>query len=70
MLITGASSGLGETLAHEFYSHGCALILTGRSSNELERVKNDLLSRSDVNEKFYYFNIFYFLFSNLIILID
>lgn len=48
MLITGASSGLGETLAHEFYSHGCAIILTGRSSNELERVKSDLLSRSDV----------------------
>ncbi|XP_025208815.1 dehydrogenase/reductase SDR family protein 7-like [Melanaphis sacchari] len=48
VLITGASSGLGETLAHEFYSHGCALILTGRSSNELERVKNDLLSRSDI----------------------
>ncbi|XP_050535412.1 dehydrogenase/reductase SDR family protein 7-like [Daktulosphaira vitifoliae] len=48
VLITGASSGLGETLAHEFYSHGCALILTGRNPTELERVKSDLLSRNDV----------------------
>jgi len=61
---------LGETLAHEFYSHGCALILTGRSSNELERVKNDLLSRSDVIEKNYYFNIPICLFESLIISID
>lgn len=43
VLITGASSGLGEALAHVFYSTGCKLILSSRRVEELERVKNDLL---------------------------
>lgn len=43
VMITGASSGLGEALAHTFYRCGCRVILVARRKNELERVKNDLM---------------------------
>lgn len=43
VVITGASSGLGESLAHTFYKAGCKVVLTARRTNELERVKTDLL---------------------------
>lgn len=42
VVITGASSGIGEALAHEFYSLGCKVVLTARRVNELERVRNNL----------------------------
>jgi len=38
----------GETLAHVFFSTGCKLILSARRSEELERVKADLLQIEDV----------------------
>uniref|UniRef100_A0A1B0A8W7 Ketoreductase domain-containing protein n=1 Tax=Glossina pallidipes TaxID=7398 RepID=A0A1B0A8W7_GLOPL len=44
VLITGASSGLGEAMAHVFYKAGCKLLLAARRLEELERVKNDLLA--------------------------
>ncbi|XP_034488455.1 dehydrogenase/reductase SDR family protein 7-like [Drosophila innubila] len=44
VLITGASSGLGESLAHVFYRAGCKVILAARRVQELERVKKDLLA--------------------------
>lgn len=44
VIITGASSGLGEALAHVFYSSGCKLILISRRREELERVKNALMN--------------------------
>ncbi|EDV90784.1 dehydrogenase/reductase SDR family protein 7-like [Drosophila grimshawi] len=44
VLITGASSGLGESLAHVFYRAGCKVILAARRIQELERVKKDLLA--------------------------
>lgn len=43
VLITGASSGLGEALAHKFFAAGCKVILASRRAAELERVKEDLL---------------------------
>jgi len=43
-MITGASSGLGEALAHTFYSSGCRIILVSRRKKELERVKTDLMN--------------------------
>ncbi|KAM0730063.1 Dehydrogenase/reductase SDR family protein 7-like [Formica fusca] len=44
VMITGASSGLGEALAHTFYRWGCRIILVSRRKEELERVKNDLIN--------------------------
>nr|CAI5834337.1 unnamed protein product [Callosobruchus analis] len=37
VVITGASSGLGEALAHEFYKYGCQVVLCARRRQELER---------------------------------
>jgi short-subunit dehydrogenase len=37
--ITGASSGIGEALAHEFSRNGARLIISSRRKEELERVK-------------------------------
>lgn len=42
-MITGASSGLGEQIAHEFYKQGCQVVLCARRRQELERVRTDLL---------------------------
>lgn len=44
VMITGASSGIGEALAHKFYATGCKLILAARRVSELERVRRDLLN--------------------------
>lgn len=44
MLITGASSGIGEALAHEFYGYGCKVVLAARRVGELERVRRNLLN--------------------------
>lgn len=41
----GASSGIGEALAHEFYGYGCKLVLAARRIGELERVRRNLLNR-------------------------
>lgn len=45
VVITGASSGIGEALAHVFYEYGCKVVLAARRKSELERVKEDLLSK-------------------------
>lgn len=42
-MITGASSGLGEALAHAFYKYGAQVVLCARRRHELERVRADLL---------------------------
>lgn len=39
--ITGASSGIGEGLAYELAKKNCRLILSGRNVTELERVKGN-----------------------------
>jgi len=43
VLLTGASSGIGESLARLLYTSGCRIILASRRVNELERVKSELL---------------------------
>lgn len=53
-MITGASSGLGEALAHVFYSLGCRIILVSRRKEELERVKNDLMKTHQVCNIIYF----------------
>ncbi|CAK1581912.1 unnamed protein product [Parnassius mnemosyne] len=45
VVITGASSGIGEALAHVFYDQGCRVVLASRRKSELERVKQDLMSK-------------------------
>lgn len=45
VVITGASSGIGEALAHVFYVQGCRVVLAARREEELMRVKRDLLSK-------------------------
>ncbi|KAK9513039.1 hypothetical protein O3M35_001320 [Rhynocoris fuscipes] len=46
VLITGASSGLGEAVAHVFHKSGSKVILAARSVDQLERVKADLINSS------------------------
>lgn len=43
VLITGASSGLGEALAHALYKCGVRLILASRNTEKLENIKETLL---------------------------
>ncbi|KAL6660614.1 hypothetical protein ACP70R_000003 [Stipagrostis hirtigluma subsp. patula] len=43
--ITGASRGIGEVLSMQFASLGAKLILSARNKEELERVKQNILSR-------------------------
>lgn len=49
VLITGASSGLGEALAHTFYVAGCKVVLAARRQEELERVRKDLIQLHSVS---------------------
>lgn len=51
VLITGASSGIGEALAHEFYVAGCKVILASRRQAELERVRNNLINLRLTNSR-------------------
>jgi short-subunit dehydrogenase len=41
--ITGASSGIGESLAYELSKHHSMLIITARNKEALERVKNNCI---------------------------
>lgn len=50
VLITGASSGLGEAMAHTFYLAGCKVVLAARRKEELERVRADLMEIQTVIE--------------------
>lgn len=42
MLITGASGGIGQSLAREFAERGATLLLTGRRTEALERLASEL----------------------------
>jgi serine 3-dehydrogenase len=44
VLITGASSGIGEAAAHRFALSGARLILTGRHQEKLQKVCEDIAS--------------------------
>ena len=44
-LLTGASAGIGTTLAHEFAQHGHELVLVARREERLKALANDVAAR-------------------------
>jgi short-subunit dehydrogenase len=48
VLLTGASGGIGNTIARTLHARGAHLILSGRKTEALERLKADLGERADV----------------------
>ena len=51
VLITGASSGIGEAFARQFSQMGLDLILTARSGDKLARIADELRKEHSVNVK-------------------
>jgi uncharacterized protein len=47
-LITGASGGIGEALAHEFARDGSNLILVARSEDKLTKIAEELEKKHDI----------------------
>lgn len=47
-LITGASGGIGEALAHLFAEDGVSLVLVARNAEQLERVRSEIVAAHDV----------------------
>src|SRR5690349_3164073 len=43
IFITGATAGFGKAIAYQFAAHGFNLILTGRRTERLRDIENDLL---------------------------
>ena len=41
--ITGASSGIGAALVHEFAGKGARVVLSSRRANELDKVKRAVM---------------------------
>jgi len=48
VLITGASQGIGEGLAHAFAGEGCHLHLTARSAEKLDSLRTDIETQHKV----------------------
>lgn len=49
VLITGATGGLGSSLAAAYYEKGCNLILTARDKNKLNNLKSQLEASSKLS---------------------
>ncbi len=50
-LVTGASSGIGRDIARSLAMHGIDLIITGRNTERLQELKEELTGRYDVRIK-------------------
>lgn len=48
-LVTGASKGIGRTTALTFAAEGCSVHLAARSGGELEKLRDEILSKHKVN---------------------
>ncbi len=46
IIITGASSGIGEACAYEFANQGCKIVLAARNIEKLKVIENDLLKKN------------------------
>ncbi len=57
VLITGATSGIGEACAHEFARHHFDIIITGRRENRLQRLKNKLETAYKIEVKTLCFDV-------------
>ncbi len=57
VLIIGALSDIGKSVAHQFASKGYDIQLAGRRSKELEAISNDIKSKYDVNTNYYEFDV-------------
>ena len=44
VLITGATSAIGRSLAHDLFRTDCRLILCARNDHDLEQLKTELIS--------------------------
>lgn len=53
VVITGASSALGQSLAHTFYNAGCKVVLVSRREHELNRIRSQLTSNRPHNVPIY-----------------
>lgn len=51
VIVTGASSGIGEATAREFARNGSKVVLAARSENKLAKITNEIISSG--NEAFY-----------------
>ena len=47
-LVTGASSGIGESIAYELSKRGYDLILVARDKKNLERVSKNIMTKSRI----------------------
>jgi NADP-dependent 3-hydroxy acid dehydrogenase YdfG/Tfp pilus assembly protein PilF len=57
VLITGATSGIGRATAEVFASHGHHLLLTGRRTDRLNAIKEELSERYGVEVETYTFDV-------------
>lgn len=53
VVITGATSALGQSLAHRFYNAGCKVVLVSRREHELARIRSQLVSSRPNNVPIY-----------------
>ena len=64
-LITGATSGIGMSMAKYLCSMGWELVLTGRNKNALEKLKSELNTNvyiipADLSEKEEVFKVYHY----------